>query len=61
MIPGLPGEFGLLDSPLKELSELLNGHDSHVELVNENVAAAAGRAIETGITWGRIAEVLRAV
>jgi hypothetical protein len=61
MIPGLPGELGPLNSPLEELSELDNGHDFSVELVTADVAEAVEHAIETGITWGRIAEALRAV
>lgn len=61
MIPGLVGELGKLGSPLEDLSELVGDRDTDVGLVDEDVADAVARAIESGITWGTIAEVLRAI
>lgn len=59
MIPGLAGELGKLDSPLDDLSALVRARDAAVELVDEDVAEAVARAIESGTTWGTIALMLR--
>ena len=58
MIPGLVGELGKLDSPLRDLRALVGARDVGVDLVDEDVAEAVERAIETGMTWGAVAEVL---
>jgi hypothetical protein len=59
MIPGLMGELSEVDSPLESLSVLVCARDTAVDLVDEDVADAVARAIESGITWGTIAEALR--
>jgi hypothetical protein len=59
MIPGLVGELGKLDSPLRELSALVGARDAAVDLVDADVAEAVARAIEAGMAWGDLAEVLR--
>lgn len=59
MIPGLVGELGTSDSPLDDLSALVRARDSAAELVDEDVAEAVARAIESGTTWGTIALMLR--
>lgn len=58
MIPGLIGELGKLDSPLRELRALVGARDVGVDLVDEDVAEAVARAIEAGMTWGAVAEAL---
>jgi hypothetical protein len=58
MIPGLVGELGKLDSPLRELRSLVGARDVGVDLVDEDVADAVARAIEAGMTWGAVAEAL---
>jgi hypothetical protein len=60
VILGLVGELGKFGSPLEDLSEMVGGRDGTVELVDEDVAEAIGHSIESGITWGTIAEALRA-
>lgn len=59
MIPGLMGELGNLDSPLNDLSALVRTRDAAVDLVDDDVAEAVARALDTGITWGTIALTLR--
>ena len=59
MIPGLMGELGKLDSPLRDLSALVDARNATIDLVDEDVAEAVARAIEAGITWGALAETLR--
>lgn len=59
MIPGLVGELGTFDSPLDDLRALIRARDSAAELVDEDVAEAVARAIESGTTWGTIALMLR--
>jgi hypothetical protein len=59
MIPRLLGELGKGDSPLKDLTALVGARDTAVDLVDQEVAEVVARAIETGMTWGVLAEVLR--
>lgn len=59
MIPGMAGELGTFGSPLQDLSALVIGRDATLDLVDEDVVEAVTRAIETGTTWGAIAEALR--
>lgn len=59
MIPGLAGELGTFDSPLDDLSALVRARGSAAELVDQDVAEAVARAIESGTTWGTIALMLR--
>lgn len=59
MIPGLVGELGTFDSPLDDLRALIRARDSAAELIDEDVAEAVARAIESGTTWGTIALMLR--
>lgn len=59
MIPGLVGELGTSGSPLDDLSALVRARDGATELVDEDVAEAVARAIESGTTWGTIALMLR--
>jgi hypothetical protein len=51
MIPGLMGELGKLDSPLRDLRALVDARNAAIDLVDEDVAEAVARAIEAGITW----------
>ena len=60
MIPGLVGELGKLGPPLDELTRLVMGRNAAVDLVDEDVAEAVTRAIENGLSWGTVAEALRA-
>lgn len=60
MIPGLVGELGKLGPPLDELTKLVMGRNAAVDLVDEDVAEAVARAIENGLSWGTVAEALRA-
>lgn len=60
MISGMVGELGKLHSPpLDDLSALVRARDVAVDLVDEDVAEAIARALETGTTWGSIALTLR--
>jgi hypothetical protein len=59
MIPGLVGELGELDSPLRDLSALVAARNAAVDLVDADVVEAVARAIEAGTTWGALAEALR--
>lgn len=58
MIPGLVGELGKLNSLLRDLDALVGARDVGVDLVDEDVAEAVARAIEAGMSWGAVAEVL---
>lgn len=59
MIPGLVGELGELDSPLRDLRALVGARDAAADLVDADIAEAVARAIEAGMTWGVLAEALR--
>jgi hypothetical protein len=59
MMPGLAGDLGKGDTPLEELSALVEGRDTATDVVDADVAEAVARSIDAGITWGVLADVLR--
>ena len=59
MIPGLLGELGKGGSHLKDLAAMVCERDSALGLVDQDVAEVVVMAMEAGMTWGALAEVLR--
>ncbi len=58
MMPGMAGDLGKGDSPLEELSALVDLRDAATDVVDAEVAEAVARSIDAGITWGVLADVL---
>jgi hypothetical protein len=59
MAPGAD-DLNVLDAmPLFHLDELARARDAAHDLVDEQVASAVAGALEAGIPWGTIADVLR--